>query len=171
MTNVLNVLTYVMNTLVLPICAALLLAAAKVYIPRVLCFLEAKLQIQQDTAHNAALTNAMITYAGNTLELIRAQKYTFQDVKDGAVTADLVAYLNSTVAGAMLHFNKPPEDLNTMLVGKLSAMIGVSPTMAASVAVNSQAASGYVPVSMGQLAGQPGVSDVQIPKPPSIPSV
>jgi hypothetical protein len=76
----------------------------------------------KDSSAGQALTNAVTTFAGMLSTDIQSGKLTLADVKDGQATKDLLDYLNKTVSGAMLHFNKPPEDLNTMLVGALGAM-------------------------------------------------
>lgn len=81
--------------------------------------LEQSVGASVNAAHNQALSNAVGTFAGLVLQDIHDGKLTMDDVKDGHATADLLTYLNKTVSGAMLHFNKPPADLTEMLVGKL----------------------------------------------------
>jgi hypothetical protein len=87
--------------------------------------LEKLLGVNVDATHNQALTNAVSTFAGLVLQDIKDGKVSMADVKDGHYTASLLSYLNVTVSGAMLHFNKPPADLNQMLVANVSTAAGM----------------------------------------------
>ena len=89
----------------------------------------AKIGVDKDGAYGAALTNAVNTFAGLTINDINSGKLTLADVKAGKITNDLKDYLNKTVSEALQHFNKPAEDLNKMLLGKIGAAIGVVPAI------------------------------------------
>ncbi len=116
--------------------------------------MEKLLGLKIDSTHNQALTNAVTTFAGLVLDNIKAGKLTMADVRDGHVVPDLLAYLNSSVSSAVLHFNKSPADLNQMLIGK----IGVSGPVAVPVTAADPDPGAQLAVALGAVvaAGSKG---------------
>jgi hypothetical protein len=89
------------------------------FVPVAVAFLVKKLGLDSEKNANLVLQNAVANKAGDIVTDILAKKYTIDDVKDGHVTNDLMAYLATTAKDSIARVGLTPATATTMLVGKV----------------------------------------------------